>query len=102
MKLGHNVYYYQVSSLRKPETPLLVSYVTPHKGITAKTIARWLTQLLRLAGVDTESFSQHSTRSASADYLRVERGLTAKAICQLADWSESSGIYEHFYKRYVI
>ena len=92
---------FQLSSIRAAASPLLVSYVAPHKGISAKTIARWITEILQLAGVDTKTFSQHATRSASAEFLRTERSMSAKAICQLADWSTVSGVYSRFYDRYI-
>ena len=90
----------QVSSLRSCEEVLFVSYVPPYSAITSKTLARWLTTLLTMAGVDTTTFRQHVSRAASAAFHRTDRQLSVQQICALADWSDTSGVFDTFYKRY--
>ena len=36
----------------------------PHGAVSSATIARWIKEVLSLAGMDTKKFSAHSTRSA--------------------------------------
>ena len=38
----------------------------PHKSVSAQTLARWMTNIMAAAGVDTSMFKQYSTRVASA------------------------------------
>ena len=66
----------QVSSYRKSKN-LFVALKTPFKPVGGKTLARWLTHLMGLAGVDTSTFCQHSARSAAAAYHKEE-----KSLCQ--------------------
>ena len=44
---------------------LIVSYQKPHRPISKDTVARWLKQVLRPAGIDTPTFGAHYTRVAS-------------------------------------
>ena len=38
----------------------------PHKSVSSQTLAHWIKSIMADAGVDTTTFHQHSTRSASA------------------------------------
>ena len=51
----------------------------PHKSVSSQTLARWVTSIMADAGVDTSTFHQHSTCSASAAWLRS--GINKKIIC---------------------
>ena len=73
----------------------------PHAGVTAKTMAVWVTKLLAAAGVNTDNFKQHSSRSAAATFHIEERHLTVKQIVKLGDWSTLSGVFNTFYQRFV-
>jgi len=42
-----------------------VATVKPHKPVASCTIAHWLQETLRLAGIDVSIFAGHSTRRAS-------------------------------------
>ena len=44
---------------------LLLSFLKPHNLMVNSTISRWIKNVLREAGIDTEVFKGHSTRSAS-------------------------------------
>ena len=45
---------------------LLLSHINPHKPVSPATLARWLKELMQLAGVDTTIFKGHSVRGAVA------------------------------------
>ena len=44
---------------------LLLSFLKPHNPMVNSTISRWIKNVPREAGIDTEVFKGHSTRSAS-------------------------------------
>ena len=67
--------------------------------VSSQTLARWATDLLSDAGVDTEIFKAHSTRAAASNLH--SRSLSSIQICKLADWSTTSGVYQKFYLRYA-
>ena len=41
----------------------------PYKSVSSQTLAHWITSIMADAGVDTTTFHQHSTHSASAAWL---------------------------------
>ena len=91
----------QVSSIRGDKVSFFVSYVRPHKSVTARTLARWMQQTLTKAGVNPEIWAPHSVRAAASSHHSTARQLDLGQICRLADWSMASGVYIKFYKRYV-
>ena len=38
----------------------------PYKSVSSQTLARWITSIMTDEGVDTTTFCQHCTRSATA------------------------------------
>ena len=49
-------YINKTSAWRQNSDTVLLSYVKPHKSISQKTLARWLTELLKAAGINTNQF----------------------------------------------
>ena len=46
---------------------LFLSYINPHRpAVPSSTIAQWVKSVLTLSGINTQSFSAHSTRAASS------------------------------------
>ena len=84
-------------SLRKESTHLFVAIVKPHKPVAPCTIARWLKEVLKLSGFDTNIFTAHSTRSASSS-AAADSGVTTSDILKAADWSSES-VFRKFYYR---
>ena len=74
---------------------LLLSYVQPHNPICSSSVARWITIMLKLAGVDTDTFKSHSVRNASAT-AAASAGITTNQIMEAADW-RSESVFERFY-----
>ena len=64
--------------------------------VTSATIARWLKQVLREAGVSDE-FSAHSTR-ATAVSIAFDKGVSVSDIMKTADWSSESVFKKFYYK----
>ena len=67
--------------------------------MTSATIARWLREVLKLAGVDVSIFSGHSVRGASTS-AAAGAGITTNDILKAADWSSDS-VFRRFYYRPV-
>jgi hypothetical protein len=65
--------------------------------VTSSTIARWLKILLGKAGMNTEIFKAHSTRSASSS-AAATAGITTGDILKAADWS-SEAVFQKFYHK---
>ena len=78
-------------------TSLFMSLVHPYRPVTGSTIGRWIKDFLADAGVDTESFSAHSTRGAAAS-AAASSGLSVSTILRAANWS-SERTFATFYNR---
>ena len=77
--------------------PLLISFRKPHKPVTSASIARWMKELLKEAGVDTEVFKAHSTRAASTSTAKAQ-GVSMADIMNMAGWSRQSTFERFYYK----
>ena len=60
-----NLYVERTRTLRGDTEQLFISFIKPHHAVTSSTIARWLKQIMELAGIDTSVFKAHSVRSAN-------------------------------------
>jgi len=80
---------------RNNETFLLLGLVKPHKPVKSCTIARWMVEILSLAGIDTSTFKAHSTRSASSSKAMCQ-GVPLDEIVKRGHWS-SATTFEKFY-----
>ena len=86
----------QVANLGQPK-PLFVTSRKPIHRAKPGTIGHWIKDTLRLAGIDTEVFSAHSTRGASTSWAAA-RGVPIGDILRAANWSSRS-TFEQFYYR---
>ena len=75
----------QVSGILGDRKTFFISYVKPHKSVTAKTLARWMKAVLSDAGVDPKLWAPHAVRSASSSHHSTVRNLDLGQICHLAD-----------------
>ena len=73
---------------------LFLSWATK-KEVTKQTILRWLTSVLKLAGIDTSHFSAHSYRGAglSAAY---SKGVPLDKIIAHGDWKNCETFKKHY------
>ena len=92
-------HYEQATAPLRPKdtSQLLVAIVKPHKPVASCTIARWLCETLKLAGIDASIFAGHSTRGASTS-AAAGAGLTTIDIMNAADWSTGSVFRRHYYR----
>ena len=89
-----------MSNIRGDSKLFFVSFVKPHKSVTAQTLARWVKEILTTAGIDPVIWQPHSVRAASSA-LHAAKNLDLAQICKLADWSMASGVFVKFYKQYI-
>ena len=80
----------------KPD-PLFISYVKPHKPISAPSLARWLCSLLKGSGVNSDIFQAHSVRGASTT-AAANSNVPLSEILKMADWSSPSTFQKFYYK----
>lgn len=95
------LYVHATDTLRSEvnEHRLFIGSVKPHKPVTGSTIARWIKKQLEEAGVDTSTFSAHSTRGAAASKAAT-LGVPIQSILSAADWASES-TFSRFYRREV-
>ena len=75
---------------------LFLSINRPHHPVTPATVARWLKETLRMAGVSTD-FTAHSTR-ATAVSVAFDKGVSIKDILNTADLTSDSVFKKYYYK----
>ncbi|KZS01497.1 Uncharacterized protein APZ42_001827 [Daphnia magna] len=76
---------------------LVIAVIAPHKPVTPNSVSRWIKTSLRCAGVDTDTFGAHYTRSAAASKATAG-GLSVDAILRAGNWSRES-TFNRFYNR---
>ena len=81
----------------KDRHQLLLATVAPHKPVVTSTVSNWLKQLMGAAGIDTQKYQGHSTRSASTSKARAA-GLSVAEIVERANWSNAR-TFNRFYNR---
>ncbi|KAJ8018825.1 hypothetical protein HOLleu_42972 [Holothuria leucospilota] len=68
------------------EDNVFISFLKPYRKVCSATIARWIKDILRLAGVDTGVFTAHFTRGASTS-AALRAGMAVEDIMKVADWT---------------
>ena len=76
---------------------LFLSYIKPHRPVSSSTIAQWVKSVLTLSGINTESFSAHSTRAAASS-AAAGAGVALKDIMNAADWTNESTFKKFYHK----
>ncbi|XP_031329185.1 uncharacterized protein LOC116160187 [Photinus pyralis] len=77
---------------------LFLTHKKPFHDASSQTISRWIKDILRSSGIDTNIFSAHSTRHASTS-IAAKRGVSIDTIRTTANWSEKSQTFARFYQR---
>lgn len=90
-----NEYIERTSELRN-NNQLFISFQKPYKAVKKCTIARWIKEVLVLAGIDMKIFTPHSTRGASTS--KVSGKIPINTILRTAGWRNDSVFRKH-YKR---
>ena len=82
--------------LPKPKQ-LFLSYCTG-KPLRRASIAKYILQVLELAGINTNSFKAHTTRGSLPSVL-AKQGSSPSTILAHGDWKRL-GTFQKFYERY--
>ena len=88
-------YIKRTRNIRGKENYLLISFLKPYKRVGKQTISRWLKRVMFEAGIDTEIYKSHSTRSASVSKAK-SKFVPADFILKVAGWS-SNHCFKKFY-----
>ena len=84
-------------NIRNNESKLLLSFAKPHKAVTTKTISRWIKSALKDAGIDTNIFQGHSTRTTDASTMN-RLGADINTILRAGGWSSEKN-FAKFYNK---
>ncbi|XP_065918235.1 uncharacterized protein [Dysidea avara] len=77
--------------------PVFITSKRPFRRARPATLGHWIKDTLKTAGVDTERYTAHSTRSASTSQAR-RKGVLVSDILKVANWSTRS-TFERFYHK---
>ena len=82
---------------------MLIQLRKPYKSVSTQTMARWITNIMAAAGVDTSVLKQHSTHSAFAVWLEKEtKTMSVAQICRHGQWSNLTTKYWKFNHKVVL
>lgn len=91
-------YLLKTEALRGSEDKkLMVSYVSPYKGVSTKTISRWLKKTLSDANIDVSIFQGHSVRAAGTCKAKAA-GVPIPNILKMAGWTGARTFAKHYDK----
>ena len=93
-----SVYIERTKPFRNGVDQLFISFSSPHKSVTSQTISRWLCEVLKLSGIDTNIYTAHSYRHSSTSKVEA-KGVHIDTIMSRIGWSQKSKTFARFYKR---
>lgn len=88
-------YLKRTSNIRQSKQ-LFVSFQKPHSCVSTQTISRWLTNVLRQAGIIQQNFTAHSIRGAAAS--KAAETVEINTILKTVGWSQED-TFAKFYHR---
>ncbi|KAJ8909370.1 hypothetical protein NQ315_008936 [Exocentrus adspersus] len=77
---------------------LFISTKKPYVQATKQTLSRWVREMLKMAGIDTQVFKPHSTRHSSTS-AALRQGMPVETICKTAGWTARSSTFAKYYNR---
>lgn len=85
----------------KDETKLFLSYVKPHKPVSAQTISKWIVNTIKFAykrhNKTVSNVKGHSTRAVGPSWA-IYRGAPVNSVLESADWAKESTFTRHYLK----
>jgi hypothetical protein len=78
-------------------TQLFVSITKPHSAVTTTTIAKWVKEVMKNAGLNTQMFTPHSLRAASTS-AATRASVPLNTILSTAGWSRESTFRKYYDK----
>lgn len=94
-----HAYIKKTESLRS-NSKLFITCKKPHGPASKQTISNWVKKTLQESGVDTDTFTAHSTRHASTS-AAARKGRNIETIRKTAGWTSKSKVFGRFYNRPV-
>ena len=76
---------------------LLVSFQTPHKGISRDTLGRWTRDVMNQSGFNLDIFKPHSTRASSISKATM-RSVSLATIAATVGWRNASAVAKYYNK----
>ena len=92
-------YLLETKELRHSDGGFFISFKPPHKAVTSTTIARWVVNVLKEAGINVSVFSAHSTRSPASSKAS-DKDLNLAETSKAAGWSNVK-TFAMFYKKTI-
>ena len=96
-----NTYFERTNSIREIFSKILISFAKPHKDISVNTLGRWIREVMHLAGINTNIFKPHSSRSATTSKA-AERNVSLTTICASIGWRKTSTFGKHYKKPIMV
>ena len=90
----------RTQSLRGEIDCLFITTVKPYHTATPNTLYRWVKNVLRLSGIDTDHFGPGSIRGAATSKA-TEKGVPIDQLLLSVDWSQYS-TFATYYKRPIV
>ncbi|ODM88269.1 hypothetical protein Ocin01_18413 [Orchesella cincta] len=91
------VYLQRTSAIRKSQH-LFIQSVAPFEKASSQTISKWASEMLKLAGINTNMFTAHSYRHAATSKA-AGLGVSLDSIYKAAGWTNRSNVFRKFYNR---
>ncbi|KAL7292049.1 hypothetical protein TKK_0014330 [Trichogramma kaykai] len=79
----------------------LINFLTERFRQGTQTLARWVRNIMKEAGIDTQIFKAHSTRHAASS-AAYDKGLSIDVIKERAGWSKDSKVFARYYNRPIV
>ena len=89
-------YLLRTKNLRQ-NSQLFINPLKPHQPVVKSTLSRWIKLTLAKAGINTDIYTAHSTRSASTS-AAAAASVDITKIMRAASWSHAR-TFQRFYKR---
>ena len=90
-------YLKRTEEFRGEEKQLFISFQKPYKAISRDTLSRWISVIMKDAGLDTSIFTPHSLRSASTSKAK-RRKVSIQTILDTAGWKKDCTFRKHYEK----
>lgn len=91
-------YIARTKDIRGSTKELFITTKKPYKKASTQTICRWIKRILQKSGLDTSTFTAHSTRHAATS-AAARKGINVDTIRRTAGWTQKSVTFAKFYNR---
>jgi len=76
---------------------LFITYGKPHRYASKDSLARWVKEAMKMAGIDIDTFKPHSTRSAS-NTNAFNSDIPLKEVLKRRQWRNASTFFLYYYR----